>query len=212
MSADARLHLAARPCGADCRGARCSTQVFVHRRLLIVMLACLACSRCCSSTWCARRAALQLGFLHQLSVAQGRARRNPVGLGRHSLIMLVTAIVRGAGRRRGGDLSRGVRAEELVHGDHRDQHHEPRRRALDRLRPAGAGLFVYQFDLGQSITAAGLTLALLILPIVIVATREAIRSVPQGDPRGGLRGCGATRWEVTRTTCCRIRPAASSPA
>ena len=40
------------------------------------------------------------------------------------------------------------------------------------------GLFVYQFDLGQSIAAAGLTLALLILPIVIVATRESIRSVP----------------------------------
>src|SRR5690606_30943732 len=40
------------------------------------------------------------------------------------------------------------------------------------------GLFVYQFDLGQSIAAAGLTLALLILPIVIVATREAIRAVP----------------------------------
>ena len=40
------------------------------------------------------------------------------------------------------------------------------------------GLFVYQLKLGQSVLSAGLTLALLILPIVIVATREAIRAVP----------------------------------
>ena len=46
------------------------------------------------------------------------------------------------------------------------------------------GLFVYQFGFGQSILSAGLTLALLILPVVIVATREAIRSIPQCDPRG----------------------------
>src|SRR5918994_474272 len=39
------------------------------------------------------------------------------------------------------------------------------------------GLFVYQFGLGQSILTAGGTLGLLILPIVIVATREAIRSI-----------------------------------
>jgi phosphate transport system permease protein len=59
------------------------------------------------------------------------------------------------------------------------------------------GLFVYQFDLGQSIAAAGLTLALLILPIVIVATRESIRSVPKSI-REAAYGLGATRWEVTK--------------
>lgn len=59
------------------------------------------------------------------------------------------------------------------------------------------GLFVYQFDLGQSIAAAGLTLALLILPIVIVATREALRSVPNAI-REAAYGLGATRWEVTK--------------
>jgi phosphate transport system permease protein len=59
------------------------------------------------------------------------------------------------------------------------------------------GLFVYQFDLGQSIAAAGLTLALLILPIVIVATRESIRSVPKAI-REAAYGLGATRWEVTK--------------
>jgi phosphate transport system permease protein len=59
------------------------------------------------------------------------------------------------------------------------------------------GLFVYQLNLGQSIAAAGLTLALLILPIVIVATREAIRSVPNAI-REAAYGLGATRWEVTK--------------
>jgi phosphate transport system permease protein len=59
------------------------------------------------------------------------------------------------------------------------------------------GLFVYQFGLGQSIAAAGLTLALLILPIVIVATRESIRAVPKSI-REAAYGLGATRWEVTK--------------
>jgi phosphate transport system permease protein len=58
------------------------------------------------------------------------------------------------------------------------------------------GLFVYQFNLGQSVAAAGLTLALLILPIVIVATREAIRAVPRSI-REAAYALGATRWEVT---------------
>ena len=59
------------------------------------------------------------------------------------------------------------------------------------------GLFVYQFKLGQSILAAGLTLALLILPIVIVATREAIRAVP-GSMREAALALGATKWQTTR--------------
>ena len=58
------------------------------------------------------------------------------------------------------------------------------------------GLFVYQFGLGQSILTAGLTLALLILPIVIVATREAIRSIP-GAIREGAYALGATKWQTT---------------
>ena len=57
------------------------------------------------------------------------------------------------------------------------------------------GLFVYAFGLGQSILTAGLTLALLILPIVIVATREAIRAIPQMI-REGAYACGATTWQV----------------
>jgi phosphate transport system permease protein len=59
------------------------------------------------------------------------------------------------------------------------------------------GLFVYQFNLGQSVLTAGLTLALLILPIVIVATRESLRAVPKAI-REAAYGLGATRWEVTK--------------
>jgi phosphate transport system permease protein len=59
------------------------------------------------------------------------------------------------------------------------------------------GIFVYQFGFGQSILSAGLTLALLILPIVIVATREAIRSIP-GYIREGSYACGATQWQTVR--------------
>lgn len=59
------------------------------------------------------------------------------------------------------------------------------------------GLFVYQFGLGQSIVAAGLTLALLILPVVIVATRESIRAIPQ-IIREGSYACGATTWQTVR--------------
>jgi phosphate transport system permease protein len=59
------------------------------------------------------------------------------------------------------------------------------------------GLFVYQFGFGQSILSAGLTLALLILPVVIVATREAIRSIPQSI-REGSYALGATQWQTTK--------------
>ena len=59
------------------------------------------------------------------------------------------------------------------------------------------GVFVYGFGLGQSIVTAGLTLGLLILPVVIVATREAIRAIPQ-HIREAAYGVGASRWQVTR--------------
>ncbi|MBK6277558.1 MAG: phosphate ABC transporter permease PstA [Gammaproteobacteria bacterium] len=59
------------------------------------------------------------------------------------------------------------------------------------------GLFVYALDFGQSILSAGLTLALLILPIIIVATREAIRAIPSSI-REGAYALGATRWQMVR--------------
>jgi len=59
------------------------------------------------------------------------------------------------------------------------------------------GLFVYQFGFGQSILSAGLTLALLILPVVIVATREAIRGIPRSI-REGSYALGATQWQTVK--------------
>ncbi len=57
------------------------------------------------------------------------------------------------------------------------------------------GFFVYQFSLGQSILTAGLTLALLILPVVIVTTRESIRAIPN-SLREAAYAVGATKWQV----------------
>ncbi|MDH1278216.1 phosphate ABC transporter permease PstA [Acinetobacter johnsonii] len=59
------------------------------------------------------------------------------------------------------------------------------------------GVFVYGFGLGQSILTAGLTLALLILPIIIVSTRESIRAIPS-HIREAAYGMGATKWQVVR--------------
>jgi phosphate transport system permease protein len=57
------------------------------------------------------------------------------------------------------------------------------------------GLFVYQFQFGRSILSAGLTLAVLILPIVIVATRESLRSIPI-IIREAAYSMGATKWQT----------------
>jgi phosphate transport system permease protein len=59
------------------------------------------------------------------------------------------------------------------------------------------GLFVYILNLGQSILTAGLTLALLILPIVIVSTRESIRAIPNSI-REAAYALGATKWRTIR--------------
>ncbi|MCC6425784.1 MAG: phosphate ABC transporter permease PstA [Phycisphaerales bacterium] len=59
------------------------------------------------------------------------------------------------------------------------------------------GLFVFRFNFGQSILAGGLTLGCLILPIVIVSTREALRTIPRGM-REAAYALGATRWQVAR--------------
>ena len=57
------------------------------------------------------------------------------------------------------------------------------------------GLFVYGLGLGQTVLVAGLTLGLLILPIIIVATREALRSIPL-EMREAAYGLGADKWQV----------------
>lgn len=50
---------------------------------------------------------------------------------------------------------------------------------------------------GKNVTAAGLTLALLIMPVVIVSSQEAIRAVPSSIREGGY-ALGATQWQVIR--------------
>ncbi len=59
------------------------------------------------------------------------------------------------------------------------------------------GLFVYQLDFGQSILSAGLTLALMILAVVIVVTREAMRGIPAAI-REGSYALGATKWQTVK--------------
>ena len=65
----------------------------------------------------------------------------------------------------------------------------------------GLTIFVQQMSGltgGRSVMAAGITLAILVLPIVIITSAEAIRAVPTSLREAGY-GVGATRWEVTRT-------------
>jgi phosphate transport system permease protein len=57
------------------------------------------------------------------------------------------------------------------------------------------GLFVGKFNLGQSVLSAGLTLALLILPVVIVTTRESLRAIP-GSLREAAYALGASKWQM----------------
>jgi phosphate transport system permease protein len=65
----------------------------------------------------------------------------------------------------------------------------------------GLGIFVNLLGAitgGQSIVSGALTLSLLILPVIIIATREALRTIP-GTVREGGYALGATRWEVIRS-------------
>ena len=59
----------------------------------------------------------------------------------------------------------------------------------------GAGVFVYFFSLGRSLVVGAITLSLLILPVIIVASRESLRAVPQALREAGL-GLGATRLQT----------------
>lgn len=51
---------------------------------------------------------------------------------------------------------------------------------------------------GRSMISGGLTLAVLVMPIVVITTAESLRAVPRSLREGGF-GLGATRWEVVRT-------------
>lgn len=68
----------------------------------------------------------------------------------------------------------------------------------------GLGLFVRFFGLGPSLLAGGLTIAVMSLPLVVVASREAIRAVPDSIRLAAL-ALGATRWQTVRR---QVLPAA----
>jgi phosphate transport system permease protein len=59
----------------------------------------------------------------------------------------------------------------------------------------GLGVFVRLMQMGQSVMAGAATLALLALPVVILSTREALRTVP-GTIREGSYALGATKWQT----------------
>ena len=59
----------------------------------------------------------------------------------------------------------------------------------------GLWLFVRTMGLGRSVLAGGATLALLVLPVVILSTREALRAVPKSI-REGSYALGATKWQT----------------
>jgi phosphate transport system permease protein len=59
----------------------------------------------------------------------------------------------------------------------------------------GLGIIARQFGLGSSIITAAITLSLLVLPVVVVASREAIRAVP-GSIRDASMALGATKWQT----------------
>jgi phosphate transport system permease protein len=61
----------------------------------------------------------------------------------------------------------------------------------------GVGAFVLYFGFGTSIIAASLTLAIMTLPVVIVATRESLQAVPYAF-REACWNMGATRWQAIR--------------
>jgi len=61
----------------------------------------------------------------------------------------------------------------------------------------GLAIFVRWFDLGRSVLAGSLTMSLLVLPVIVVASREAIRTVPVAF-RHAAFALGASRWETIR--------------
>jgi phosphate transport system permease protein len=68
----------------------------------------------------------------------------------------------------------------------------------------GLGIFARFLRMGPSLLAGALTLAVMSLPVIIVAARESIRAVPEGI-RLGAYALGATKWQTVRT---QVMPAA----
>src|ERR1039458_393205 len=109
-----------------------------------------------------------------------------------------------------GDLSDGIRAEQFPHHPHHSRRRQqPRRRPVHRLRPFGLGFFINfigkNLDVllhntnavwGQpALIWASLTLAVMTVPVVIVATEESLKAIPPGLREASL-ALGATKLET----------------
>lgn len=69
----------------------------------------------------------------------------------------------------------------------------------------GLAIFVRFMNLQRSVISGALTMGILILPIIIVASREALKAIPQSIRQAGY-GLGATKWQVVRA---HVLPAAA---
>ena len=78
---------------------------------------------------------------------------------------------------------------------------EERRYAIVKGKSSGriedGSFYYFRIPFGRSVLAGSLTLMLVILPIVIISTQEALRGVPQSLREAGL-GLGSTKWQVVR--------------
>ena len=152
------------------------------------------------------RASTQQLFTNPPSADPGRGRR-PAGDPRHALPRSCSLIAFSrADRRRDGDLPRGVREQGALV--------QPRcSRSTSRTSPpcrrsstASSGSRSSSAGSGSvaSLLAGALILTLVVLPTVIIASREAIRAVPDSIRQGAL-ALGATKWQVV---CAQVLPAA----
>ena len=114
-----------------------------------------------------------------------------------SLILIgFVAVHRAADRDRGGRLPAGVRARHAAEPAPDREHPEPRAACRRSCTASSAsscscrrcGASPAPTSSGASYISGGLTLAVLVMPIVILITMEALRAVPSGHPRGRLRG------------------------
>jgi phosphate transport system permease protein len=119
----------------------------------------------------------------------------PALIGTIWLTVTVALGCRRAARRRGGDLPQRVRRDNWL----------TRTINLAIVNLAGVpsivhalfgvGAFVHFMSFGTSILAASCTLAVMTMPVVIVATRESLQAVPQAF-REACWNMGATRWQT----------------
>ena len=113
------------------------------------------------------------------------------------LVMLVTALAAVPLGIAAGVYLEEYAPQELDHRPDRDQHRQPRRRAVHHLRPDGARPVRLPVRPRPEHPDRRSDAGLLILPIVIIATREAIRAIPSSI-REAAYALGATKWQTVR--------------